>query len=84
MLEELTTLRKTLEKGLQGFAANYLIKQGGTERLLLYHARIQNQFVKWVRLIVESKAEREGLVYVRPAEVDGNGVGGDNGDGALD
>jgi len=83
-LEELTALRKTLEDGLRGIEANYVLKDGETERLLLYHARIQNRIAKWLRLIGESRAERAGLMYVRPAEVDGNGVGGDNGDGALD
>ena len=72
--EELTTLR---------IEANYVLKDDEAERLLLYHARIQNRIAKWLRLIGESRAERAGLVYVRPAEVDGNGVNGENGDGAL-
>jgi hypothetical protein len=84
VLEELTGLRKTLEDGLRGIEANYVLKDGESERLLLYHARIQNRIAKWLRLIGESRAERAGLVYVRPAEVDGNGAGGENGDGALD
>jgi hypothetical protein len=83
-LEELSGLRKTLEEGLRGIEANYVLKDGESERLFLYHARIQNRIAKWLRLIGESRAERAGLVYVSPAEVDGNRAGGANGDGALD
>jgi hypothetical protein len=83
-LEELAGLRKTLEEGVRGIECNYLLKDGEAERLLLYHARIQNRIAKWLRLIGESRAERAGLVYVSPAEVDGNGAGGENGDGALE
>jgi hypothetical protein len=84
VLEELTRLRKTLKVGLRGIEANHVLKDGEFERMLLYSARIQNRVAKWLRLIGESRAERAGLVYVRPAEVDGNGAGGDNGDGTLD
>jgi hypothetical protein len=81
VLEELAGLRQTLEEGLRGIEANYLLKDGEAERMLLYSARIQNRIAKSLRLIGEARAERKGLVYMRPAEVDGNG---DNGDGTFD
>src|SRR5262249_44010798 len=55
VLEELTTLRKTLEDGLRGIEANYVLRDGDAERMLLYHARIQNRIVKSLRLIGESR-----------------------------
>ena len=77
-LEELAGLRKTLEDGLRGIEANYVLKDGESERLLLYHARIQNRVAKWLSLLAQSKADRLGLTITQPLESNG-----DNGDGAL-
>jgi len=78
-LEELTGLRKTLEDGLRGIEANYALKDGETERLLLYFARLQNRVAKWLSLLAQSKADRLGLTITQPLESNG-----ENGDGALE
>jgi hypothetical protein len=75
VMEELAGLRKTLEEGIRGLEASYILKEGVFDRMLLYSARIQNRIAKSLRLIGESRAERAGLTYIRPAETDGNGDG---------
>jgi hypothetical protein len=77
-LEELATLRKTLEEGVRSIEANYTLRDGETERLLLYHARIQNRVAKWLSLLAQSKADRLGLTIIQPG-----GINGENGDGAF-
>jgi hypothetical protein len=79
-LEELTSLRKTLEDGLRGIEANYVLKDGEAERLFLYFARLQNRVAKWLSLLAQSKADRLGLTITQPLESNG----GNNSDGALD
>jgi hypothetical protein len=79
VLEELVGLRKTLEDGVRSIEANYALKDGETERLLLYHARVQNRIAKWLSLLAQSKADRLGLTITQPLESNG-----ENGDGALD
>jgi hypothetical protein len=79
VMEELAGLRKTLEDGVRSIEANYALKDGETERLLLYHARVQNRVAKWLSLLAQSKADRLGLTITQPLESNG-----DNGDGALD
>jgi hypothetical protein len=61
VLEEPAGLRKTLEEGVRAIEANYALKEGETERLLLYHARVQNRIAKWLSLLAQSKADRLGL-----------------------
>jgi hypothetical protein len=79
VMEELAGLRKTLEDGVRSIEANYALKDGETERLLLYHARVQNRIAKWLSLLAQSKADRLGLTITQP--LDSNG---ENGDAALD
>ena len=79
ILEQWNTSRKTLEEGVRSIEANYALKDGETERLLLYHARVQNRVAKWLSLLAQSKADRLGLTITQP--LDSNG---ENGDGALD
>jgi len=79
VMEELAGLRNTLEDGVRSIEANYALKDGETERLLLYHARVQNRVAKWLSLLAQSKADRLGLTITQP--LDSNG---ENGDGALD
>jgi hypothetical protein len=78
LLEELATLRKTLEEGVRSIEANYTLPDGETERLLLYHSRVQNRVAKWLSLLAQSKADRLGLTITQPLEVNG-----ENGDGAF-
>ena len=78
LLEELATLRKTLEEGVRSIEANYTLPDGETERLLLYHSRVQNRVAKWLSLLEQSKADRLGLTITQPLEVNG-----ENGDGAF-
>lgn len=80
VLEEVATLRKTLEEGLRGLETNYTLANGETERLLLYHSRVQNRVAKWLALLGQSKADRLGLVMVQPSESNN----GENGDAALE
>jgi hypothetical protein len=79
VMEELATLRKTLEEGVRSIEANYALKDGETERLLLYHARVQNRIAKWLSLLAQSKADRLGLTITQPLESNG-----ENGDAALE
>ena len=79
ILEGLASLRKTLEDGVRAIEANYALKEGETERLLLYHARVQNRIAKWLSLLAQSKADRLGLTIIQPLESNG-----ENGDGALE
>jgi hypothetical protein len=83
-LEELAGLRKTLEDGLRGIEANYVLKDGEAERLLLYHARIQNRVQKWLSMLAQSKADRLGLNLVEPLDAAQISTNGENGDGALE
>jgi hypothetical protein len=59
--------------------ANYALKNAETERLLLYHARLQNRIAKWLSLLAQSKADRLGLTLTQPLESNG-----DNGNGDLE
>jgi hypothetical protein len=79
ILEGLASLRKTLEDGVRAIEANYALKEGETERLLLYQARVQNRIAKWLSLLAQSKADRLGLTIIQPLESNG-----ENGDGALE
>jgi hypothetical protein len=79
VIEELATLRKTLEDGVRSIEANYALKDGEAERLLLYHARVQNRVQKWLSLLAQSKADRFGLTITQPLESNR-----ENGNGALD
>jgi hypothetical protein len=81
VLEQLASLRETLEEGVRSIETNYILRDGETERLLLYHSRIQNRIAKWLSLLAQSKADRLGLTLVEPVELNVNGV---NGDGALE
>jgi hypothetical protein len=81
VLEQLASLRRTLEEGVRAIEANYILRDGETERLLLYHSRIQNRVAKWLSLLAQSKADRLGLTLVEPIEL---GTNGTNGDGALE
>jgi hypothetical protein len=83
-LEELSSLHKTLEDGLPGIEANYLLKDGEAERLLLYSARIQNRVQKWLSMLAQSKADRLGLNMVEPLDAAQIPTNGANGDGALE
>jgi hypothetical protein len=80
VLEEVATLRKTLEEGLRGLETNYTLATGETERLVLYHSRLQNTVAKWLALLGQSKADRLGLMMIQPPE----SHNGDNGDAALE
>jgi hypothetical protein len=80
-MEELAGLRKTLEEGVRGIECNYLLKDGESERLFLYSARIQNRVQKWLSMLAQSKADRLGLNLVEPLDATHNGA---NGDGAID
>jgi hypothetical protein len=66
---------------VRAIETNYILRDGETERLLLYHSRIQNRVVKWLSLLAQSKADRLGLTLVEPIELGANGT---NGDGALE
>jgi len=78
VMEELAGLRETLEDGVRSIEANYALKDCETERLLLYHARVQNRIAKWLYLLAQSKADRLGLTITQPLESNG-----ENGDAAL-
>jgi len=69
ILEQLEPLRKTLEEDVRAIQANYALKNGETERLLLYHARVQNRVQKWLSMLAQSKADRLGLTLVEPLDV---------------
>jgi hypothetical protein len=79
VMEELAGLRKTLEEGVRSIEANYALKDGETERLLLYHSRVQHRISKWLSMLAQSKADRLGLTITQPLETNG-----ENGDGALE
>jgi hypothetical protein len=79
LLEELATLRNILEEGVRSIEANYTLRDGETERLLLYHARVQKRVAKWLSLLAQSKADRLGLTITQPLEVNG-----ENGDAAFE
>jgi hypothetical protein len=78
VVEALASLRKTLEDGVRSIEANYMLQYGETERLLLYHSRVQNRIAKWLSLLAQSKADRLGLTLVEPVELSANGAN-DNG-----
>ena len=79
ILEQLDGLRKALEDGLRAIQSNYALKDGETERLLLYHSRVQHRISKWLSMLAQSKADRLGLTITQPLETNG-----ENGDGALE
>jgi hypothetical protein len=79
VLEGLAGLRKTLDEGMRSIEANYALKNGETERLLLYHARILHRISKWLNLLAQSKADRLGLTITQPIESNG-----ENSDGAFE
>jgi hypothetical protein len=68
ILEQRNTSRKTLEEGVRAIEANYALNDGETERLLLYHARVQNRIAKWLSMLAQSKADRLGLNLVEPLD----------------
>jgi hypothetical protein len=84
MLEQRNTSRKTLEEGVRAIEANYVLKDGETERLLLYHTRVQSRIAKWLSMLAQSKADRLGLNLVEPLEATQISTNGENGDAALD
>ena len=65
---------------MRSIEANYMLRNRETERLLLYHAQVQNRVQKWLSMLAQSKADRFGLTLVEPIE----SLNGDNGDAALD
>jgi hypothetical protein len=71
ILEQLDPLRKTLEEGVRAIQANYALKNGETERLLLYHSRVQHRISKWLNMLAQSKADRLGLTITQPLESTG-------------
>ena len=75
VMEELSGLRRTLEDGVRSIETNYTLKDGEFERLVLYHARVQNRIAKWLSLLAQSKADRLGLTITQP--LDSNGADGD-------
>ena len=75
VIEELSGLRRTLEDGVRSIETNYTLKDGEFERLVLYHARVQNRIAKWLSLLAQSKADRLGLTITQP--LDSNGADGD-------
>jgi hypothetical protein len=79
ILEQLDSSRKTLEEGLRAIQANYALKNGETERLLLYHSRVQHRISKWLSMLAQSKADRLGLTITHPLETNGG-----NGDGPFE
>ena len=84
VMEKLSGLHKTLEEGVCSIEANYALKDGETERLLLYHARVQNRIAKWLSMLGQSKADRLGLNLVEALDAVEIPSNGENGDGALD
>jgi hypothetical protein len=80
VLEQIANCRKILEDGIRSVHASYVLKDGETERLLLYHSRVQHRISKWLNMLAQSKADRLGLTLVEPVE----SVNGENGDVALD
>jgi hypothetical protein len=76
-LEQTATLRKIIEEGERSIHVQYILRDGETERLLLYHARIQNRCAKWIGLLGQSKADRLGLTLVQPIESLNGGSNGD-------
>jgi hypothetical protein len=79
ILEQLDGLRKALDKGLRAIQSNYALKDGETERLLLYHSRVQHRISKWLSMLAQSKADRLGLTVIEAASSNG-----ENCDGALE
>jgi hypothetical protein len=79
VMEQLAAARKTLEDGVRAIEVNYKLKEGETERVLLYHARVQNRIAKWLSLLAQSKADRLGLTITQPLESNGG-----NGDGTFE
>jgi hypothetical protein len=63
---------------VRSIEANYTLRDGETERLLLYHTRVQNRVAKGLSLLAQSKADRLGLTITQPLEVNA-----ENGDGAF-
>jgi hypothetical protein len=79
LMEKIALLREVLEAGLRSIEAGYILENGETERLLLYHSRIQHRASKWLSMLAQSKADRLGLTITQPLENNG-----ENGDGTLD
>jgi hypothetical protein len=77
LLKQYNTARETLEPGLQIIETNYLLDYDDTERVLLYHARVQSRIAKWLQLFGQAKADRLGLIETRPLDVNSNGNGYD-------
>jgi hypothetical protein len=80
VLEELENLRETLEKGAREIEANYTLRDGETERLLLYHSRVQSRISKWLALLGLARDDRLGVTTTRPIEMEN----GDNGDADIE
>jgi hypothetical protein len=78
--DELEELRATLVEGVRAIETHYLLKYGETERLLLYHSRVQSRIAKWLALLGLARDDRLGVTTTRPLEVT-NGI---NGDGNLE
>jgi hypothetical protein len=80
--DDLEELRQTLAEGVRAIETNYLLKNGETERLLLYHSRVQSRIAKWLALLGLARDDRLGLTTTRPLEVtNGNG---ENSNGAFE
>ena|SRR5215469_16521495 len=69
ILEQLNTSRKTLEERVRAIQANYALEDGETERLLLYHSRVQRRISKWLNMLAQSNTDRLGLTLVESVEV---------------
>jgi hypothetical protein len=83
--DNLEELRATLAEGVRAIETNYLLKDGETERLLLYHSRVQSRIAKWLALLGLARDDRLGLTTTRPLEVtNGNGDNGENSNGAFE
>jgi hypothetical protein len=78
--DELEELRQTLAEGVRTIETHYLLKDGETERLLLYHSRVQSRIAKWLALLGLARDDRLGLTTTRPLEV----TNGNNGHGTLE
>jgi hypothetical protein len=78
--DELEELRATLAEGVRAIETHYLLKDGETERLLLYHSRVQSRIAKWLALLGLARDDRLGVTTTRPLEV----INGTNGNGAFE
>jgi hypothetical protein len=57
-----------------------MLRDGETERLLLYHSRVQSRISKWLALLGQAKADRLGLTITQPIET----ANGENSNGAFE